>query len=409
MGWVIIIRRIVFFIGCIFISLQVFAASLESIVINENNEVTIKIQGTYTYKYFVLHKPERFVIDLANVKQSTSKKYKEINHSKNFIKNIRTGINKNNLRVVLDIAGKKKFVVIKNKTGLLIKFKVENATKKKLRDVVVVLDPGHGGKDPGAVGPRGYKEKDIVLKVAKHLKDILDKEPGIRSVLTRSGDYYIGLRQRLQIARKNDADLFISIHADAAYLNRNSQGVSVFALSNKGATSEAARWLAEKENHSELGGVDFTNLADDSLLIRKVLIDLSQTATIHLSVELGKEVLKSLNKLTNLHHPNVEQARFVVLKSPDITSILIETGFISSRVEEKRLINNAYQKKLASSIALGIKNYVKTFPPKDTLLESRLGPLQNLAYSNQDYLYDYQATVALLAKLDNICTSNTHM
>lgn len=245
---------------------------------------------------------------------------------------------------------------------------VRHAPSRNLRDVVVVLDPGHGGKDPGASGPRHTSEKDVTLAIALKLKQIIDKQPGMRAVLTRKGDYYIGLRERLTIARQYNADVFVSIHADA-FINQQSNGASVFALSQSGATSEAARWLAEKENYSELGGVNLSDLDDQSGLVRTVLIDLSQTATIGSSLHMGERVLSNLDTITALHNNKVEQARFMVLKSPDIPSILIETGFISNPREEKNLTSASYQTHLTQAIFQGLKRYFWDYPPHGTRVE----------------------------------------
>lgn len=231
-----------------------------------------------------------------------------------------------------------------------------NAPPRKL---VVVIDPGHGGKDPGASGPGGVHEKDVVLAISRDLYRLLQKQPGITVYMTRYGDYYIGLRQRLQIARRDKADVFIAVHADA-YKDSYSTGASVFALSVRGASSEAARWLAEKENYSELGGVDLNGKNDT---LRSVLIDLSQTATISSSLSLGGDVLTQIGRISLLHKDKVEQAPFVVLKSPDIPSILVETGFISNPSEERALSNPAYQQKMALAINSGINQYFKQQPP----------------------------------------------
>ncbi len=244
-----------------------------------------------------------------------------------------------------------------------------HAPPTTLRDVVVVIDPGHGGKDPGAIGPRRNAEKHVVLAISQKLKQIIDKQPGMRAVLTRNGDYYIGLRERMKIARKYNADIFVAIHADA-FVNPNSNGASVFALSQTGATSEAARWLAEKENYSELGGVDLSGLDDRNGVIRTVLIDLSQTATIGASVHMGSHVLRGLDRITTLHNHKVEQARFMVLKSPDIPSILIETGFISNPREERNLTSQAYQMQLTRAIFDGLKSYFWDYPPHGTRVEA---------------------------------------
>ncbi|ASQ45081.1 N-acetylmuramoyl-L-alanine amidase [Legionella clemsonensis] len=249
---------------------------------------------------------------------------------------------------------------------------VKHVPKKTLRDVIVVLDPGHGGKDPGASGPRKTAEKNVTLAIAKRLKQIIDRQPGMKAVLTRNGDYYIELRERLRIARKYNADVFISIHADA-FINQQSSGASVFALSQSGATSEAARWLAEKENYSELGGVNLSELDDQSGLVRTVLIDLSQTATIGASLHMGERVLRNLDRITRLHNRKVEQARFMVLKSPDIPSILIETGFISNPQEERNLTSPAYQQRLTQAIFEGLKRYFWDYPPHGTRIEALAG------------------------------------
>lgn len=229
-------------------------------------------------------------------------------------------------------------------------------THKHAGLTTIVIDAGHGGKDPGARGPYFTKEKDVVFEIAKKIKKIIDKEPGMRAVLTRNADVYVSLRKRLDIARENNADLFISIHADA-FKQSDLSGVSVYALSQSGATNEAAHWLAEKENYSELGGIHLNHLDDKDGLVRETLIDLSQTATIGASVHVGERVLKALDKVTALHDSRVEQARFVVLKSPDIPSILIETGFISNPKEERKLLSGVYQEKLSQAVFNGIKQY----------------------------------------------------
>lgn len=246
---------------------------------------------------------------------------------------------------------------------------VKNNRSRAYRDVIVVLDPGHGGKDPGAIGKNHNFEKKVVLEIALKLKQIIDNQPGMHAVLTRKGDYYVGLRERLNIARKYNADVFISIHADA-FINQESSGASVFALSPMGATSEAARWLAEKENHSELGGVNLADLHDTNGIVRTVLIDLSQTATIGASLQMGTQVLHRIDRITNLHKNKVEQARFVVLKSPDIPSILIETGYITNPREERNLTSPAYQTQLTQAIFQGLKQYFVNSPPMGSHLET---------------------------------------
>ncbi len=229
------------------------------------------------------------------------------------------------------------------------------------RQIMIVIDPGHGGKDPGAIGRLGTKEKDVVLSIAKKLQYLINQQPGFKAELTRSGDYYLSLRQRLAIARQHKADMFIAIHADA-YRDHKAGGASVFALSRRGATSEAARWLALRENQSELmGGLE---LADKEDMLRSVLINLSQTATIQASLYVGQNLLGNLHRITSLHHSQVEQAAFVVLKSPDIPSLLMEMGFLSNSQEEHKLRNEIYQQHLAQATMWGIRQYFIQRPKK---------------------------------------------
>src|SRR3989338_2716583 len=237
----------------------------------------------------------------------------------------------------------------------------DDISKPVYHNVVIVIDPGHGGKDPGAVGAAGTHEKNVVLSISKALQALMNARPGFRAVLTRNTDRYISLRERLRIARKDHADMFIAIHADT-WRNRHARGVSVFALSQRGATSEAARWLATRENASELmGGVD---LQDKSHLLKSVLINLSQSATIRASLQIGDKVIQSARSITRLHHDRVEQAAFVVLKSPDIPSLLVETGFLSNPEEERRLRNPVFQCNIAKAMMQGICNYFVNYPPR---------------------------------------------
>ncbi len=238
------------------------------------------------------------------------------------------------------------------------------------RMVTIAIDPGHGGEDPGAIGARGSREKDITLSIAQKLKAQIDKEPNMRAILTRDGDYFLPLNSRVQKARKVQADLFISIHADA-FTRREANGSSVFALSESGATSAFARYLAQKENESDLIGGVSINVKDPHLA--RTLLDLSQTATINDSLKLGQAVLGHIGEINRLHKPRVEQAGFAVLKAPDIPSILVETAFISNPEEEKRLNDPGYQDKMATSILSGIKKYFASNPPlsKSRMAESR--------------------------------------
>lgn len=237
------------------------------------------------------------------------------------------------------------------------------------RLVTVVLDPGHGGEDPGAVGRGGNFEKNVTLSIARRLKTKMDAEPNMRSMLTRDGDFFIPLPQRVQKARRVRADLFVSVHADA-FVKPTARGSSVFVLSENGASSSAARWLAQKENAADLiGGANYA--VKDPHLAR-TLLDLSQTATINDSLKLGKSVLGELGRINTLHRGQVEQAGFAVLKAPDIPSILVETAFISNPEEEARLTDDDYQDRMAEAILRGIKRYFAQNPP---LAKSKLALL----------------------------------
>jgi N-acetylmuramoyl-L-alanine amidase len=227
------------------------------------------------------------------------------------------------------------------------------------RIIIVAIDAGHGGEDPGAMGRRGTHEKDVTLAIAQKLKAVIDREPNMRGVLTRDGDFFIPLQGRVQKARRVNADLFVSVHADS-FIRPDARGSSVFALSENGATSAAARWLAKKENDADLiGGV---NLDVSDPYLKQTLLDLSQTATINDSLKLARSVLDKLGEINSLHKGAVEQAGFAVLKAPDIPSILVETAFISNPSEEKKLKDEAYQQKIAESILAGIRSYFALNP-----------------------------------------------
>jgi N-acetylmuramoyl-L-alanine amidase len=228
------------------------------------------------------------------------------------------------------------------------------------RLIIVALDPGHGGEDPGATGPTGLREKDVVLAVALKLRDRINAVPGMRAMLTRDADFFVPLHERVRKARRVQADLFVSIHADA-FMKPTARGASVFALSQNGATSSAARWMADKENAADLvGGVNFK--AKDSTVLR-TLLDMSTTRQIKDSLKLGGEVLGQIRKVGHLHKGSVEQAGFAVLKAPDMPSILVETAFISNPEEEAKLRSNDYREQLVDALTAGIKRYFAKNPP----------------------------------------------
>jgi N-acetylmuramoyl-L-alanine amidase len=274
-------------------------------------------------------------------------------------------------RLILDItgptAGARTVAVTPAASPEPIAIRPAHAPSESGRDVIIAVDAGHGGVDPGASGRRGSREKDIVLAVAKLLAARINQEPGMKAVLTRDGDYFITLPERTRRARKAKADLFVSIHADAI-ADPNVSGSSVYVLSERGATSEAARWLAESENAADLkGGVA---LNDKDRVIQSVLLDLSQSAAIASSMTAAENVLKSLHRVGEVRKPRVQQAGFVVLKSPDIPSMLVETAFISNREEERKLGLPAHRQKLANAIYDGIEQYFQGNAPEGTRLAS---------------------------------------
>jgi N-acetylmuramoyl-L-alanine amidase len=270
-------------------------------------------------------------------------------------------------RLILDISvpGAAKVAVTPAAAPQPIAIRPAHAPAESGRDIVIAVDAGHGGVDPGASGRKGSREKDIVLAVAKLLAARINQEPGMKAVLTRDGDYFISLQERTRRARKAKADLFVSIHADSI-ADSSVSGSSVYVLSERGATSEAARWLAANENAADLkGGVP---LADKDPVIQGVLLDLSQSAAIASSMTAAENVLKSLHRVGEVRKPRVQQAGFVVLKSPDIPSMLVETAFISNREEERKLNQPAHRQKLANAIFDGIELYFDGNAPEGTRL-----------------------------------------
>ena len=350
-------------------------SALTGVRVSQSNEdhtrVVFDLSGQIEHDLFTLDSPNRLVIDLKDVRKSSA--LVSDTPDTTLLRGIRSAQRDlTDLRVVLDLKGKvrprsfmlqpddksgHRLVVDMHATQLdptPIKTSQEERSLRN-KDVVIAIDPGHGGKDPGAVGRKGTREKDVTLAVAKRLKKIINQTPGFKAVLTREADRFVVLRKRVEKARKHQADLFVSLHADA-FKSPRVEGASVYALSLNGASSEAARWIAEKENASDLiGGI---SLDDKDDLIASVLLDLSQSATIQDSLELGTDVLKHLGKVGKLNKKSVQQAGFAVLKAPDMPSILIETAFISNPKEEKRLRSPGHQQKLAKAIFSGIKNHI---------------------------------------------------
>jgi N-acetylmuramoyl-L-alanine amidase len=271
-------------------------------------------------------------------------------------------------RLILDIAapGSTKVVAATPAVAAApVAIRPAHAPSESGRDIVIAIDAGHGGVDPGASGKRGTREKNVVLEIAKVLAARINAEPGMKAVLTRDGDYFISLRERNTRARRAKADLFVSIHADAI-ANPDVSGSSVYVLSDRGASSEAARWLAERENAADLkGGI---KLDDKDAVLANVLLDLSQTASISASMVAAENVLKALDRTGEVRKPRVQQAGFVVLKSPDIPSLLVETAFISNREDERKLSLPAHRAKLANAIFAGIEQYFQGNAPDGTRL-----------------------------------------
>ena len=339
---------------------------------DDHTRVVFDLTGDFDHRLFTLADPHRVVIDLNDTRKSEAIDIRR--KTTNLMNGIRSASKGNGrLRVVLDLAGKvrprsfelkpdgkagHRLVVDLHATNLSptpIKTSEQERTRRK-KQFVIAIDPGHGGRDPGAIGKKGTREKDVALSVAKMMKEQINRTGGYRAILTRSGDRFVSLRNRVKKAREAQADIFVSLHADAFH-SPAAKGASVYALSLRGASSEAARWIAQKENASDLiGGI---SLDDKDDLIASVLLDLSQTATIQDSLDLGSDVLKNLGKVSRLNNNQVQQAGFAVLKAPDMPSILIETAFLSNPSEEKKLRNPKHQRKLAKAVFAGIKNHLK--------------------------------------------------
>lgn len=330
---------------------------------------------------FALENPHRLVIDFANTALQTA--LPDRIFEQGAVQSVRSGSQSDGrLRIVVDlrqpVAATYQFVARSDGRRLVVDLGVPGSAELATysqgqpepaptvggRDVIVAIDAGHGGKDPGAIGQRGTREKDVVLPVAKRLHARLANTPGIKPVMIRDKDVFVALRERLRLARTMKADLFISIHADA-FKRKTAHGSSVYALSLKGATSEAAKWLAEKEteNAALFGDVVLDGLSDT---LKSTLLDLAQNATLEASLDMGGEVLKELKLIGPVHKISVEQAPFAVLKSPDIPSLLVETAFISNLQEERKLKTPQYQEQLAQAVHKGVVSYLKRRAPQGT-------------------------------------------
>lgn len=351
----------------------------------DQTRLVMDLSGPVVHRVFALEGPDRLVIDMADARLSG--KLPQAQPDDPTLVGLRSGVrDQGDLRIVLDLkqaVRAKSFLLVPDGDHghrLVIDLipkggpsaggsgKPKESGKAVVRGrsgasrpLVVAIDAGHGGQDPGAIGSRGTREKDVTLAIARRLEALIAREPGMRSAMIRDGDYFVPLRTRIAKARKLKADIFISIHADA-FDNREVRGSSVFTLSERGASSEAAKWLADRENSADLvGGVD---LAKGDDVLANVLLNMSQNATIEHSGEAAKAVLANLRRLGAIHKGDVQKAGFVVLKSPDIPSVLVETAFISNPEEEARLKNPAQQQRLAEAILGGIKAYFRKYRPQ---------------------------------------------
>jgi N-acetylmuramoyl-L-alanine amidase len=387
----------------------------------DHTRLVLDLDGEVEHRLFRLQDPARVVVDLEGTRSRAGVEGLDLPDP--VLKGVRTGYpEEGTFRVVMDLKQE-----VKPKTfqlqphgphghrlvvDLYRKEGKENRVKRALEETesseyLVAVDPGHGGEDPGALGPGDLQEKDVVLEVARRVARRINQKEGMRAILTRKGDYFVELRERMKIAREANADLFISIHADA-FKDPRARGASVYALSRKGATDEAAAWLARSENRADLaGGV---NLKDVDKEVASVLLDLSQTATISDSLDLGGQVLENLGGFAHLHRDEVNQAPFVVLKSPDIPSILVETGFISNHQEARRLQRDGYQSRLARAVSRGSADFLQKLDSGPTVAGNG-GGAGAYTVKKGDTLWSiaqrYRVSVSKLKKANNLSSSTS--
>ena len=348
--------------------------------------LVLDLSGPLEYRTFELDAPQRFIVDLHNARLNTS--LVNLTLAGSPVLAIRSGAHGEGTRLVFDLIRPvelKSFVLAPaagagHRLVLDLEAKAQtNATQlahaeqsvAKGRDIIVVIDAGHGGKDPGAIGTKGEQEKVEALAIARQLAQKINRQRGFTAHLVRNNDVFIPLRKRVELARRHNADMFISVHADAAP-RKTASGASVFALSQGGATSTTARWMAQRENSADLiGAKDLLSLKDKDPMLAGVILDMSLTSTIDTSLDLGKAILNRVGKVAGMHQKRVEQAGFAVLKSPDIPSILVETGFISNADDCRKLVDALHQQKLADAIFSGLHEHFQKSPPQGTLLASQ--------------------------------------
>jgi N-acetylmuramoyl-L-alanine amidase len=341
----------------------------------DSTRVVLDLSGKAPHSLQLLKNPDRVVLDVAGARLAAVARAPA---GAGTVKSVRASPRPSGVRIVLDLSKPvqaKSFLASPNNRygyrlviDLGLNASVETPVKAEhappdARDLIIAIDAGHGGEDPGAIGKNGTREKDVVLAIARQLALKISAEQGMKAVLTRNGDYFVPLRDRMRRARAQAADLFVSIHADAIR-DRRVDGSSVYILSQRGATDEASRWLAERENASDLiGGV---SLDDKDDVLASVLLDLSQSASLSASQIAAQRVLRQLNRVGEVRKPQVQQARFMVLKSPDIPSMLVETAYISNPQEEQRLRAQPHQAQLAAAIHQGVHDYFYANPPTGT-------------------------------------------
>jgi N-acetylmuramoyl-L-alanine amidase len=377
-------------------SVATAASQVENVRIwseNDKTRVVLDLSKSTPHTIITLRGPDRLVIDLTDSRLADA--LRAMPSGAGAVRRIRSGVSADGkLRVVLDLSHAvrsrsfttgpnssygDRLVIDLHKSGNLqtVKRASENFTKG--RDIVIAIDPGHGGHDPGAIGRGKTREKDVALAIGRELARRINAEPGMKAIMVRDGDYYVDHRKRTDIARRNKADLFVSVHADAVE-DRRARGASVYALSTKGASDEEAKLLAERENASvQIGGVA---LNDKDAVLAEVLLDLSQNAALSASLDVGNKVASELGRIGKMHRKTVQTAGFLVLKSPDMPSILVETAYISNPEEEKRLRDKKHQARIANSVLAGIRNYFYTNPPPDTriAMEVRKSPTRQVRH-----------------------------
>ncbi|MCG5510909.1 N-acetylmuramoyl-L-alanine amidase [Ectothiorhodospira lacustris] len=366
---------------------QAAVRGLRTSVDGEVTRLVFELSGPVDHAVFTLSNPDRVVLDLRKARAAVD--LRAANHAQGPLRSVRHAPrNEQDLRVVLDLRHpvNPRTFLLRPADGaghrLVIDLQGEGGSEPvatqapreviRSRDVIVAIDAGHGGKDPGAIGPAGTYEKDVVLAIARRLETLVQREPGMTPVMIRTGDYFLPLRERINRARQQHADVFISIHADAAP-NAQVQGSSVYMLSDRGATSEAARWLAQRENEADrrLGAVPINDKDD---VLASVLLDLTQNGTLEASKTLADTMIGELHRVGKVRSPRVERAGFAVLRSPDVPSVLVEAAFISNPAEERKLRTSAFQQSMAEALLGGLRAFFDGHAPPGTLLaEQRRG------------------------------------